>query len=537
MTNNKFKVGIKHLIMYIVISLLINFVICFAILFILERKVRVEKFEDAKIYEKSTVELGRELMGREFATVVADINYLKNVYKDGFLDENIYNKLGDNWTEFSVQHRIYDQMRFINANGDEVIRINYSDEEATLVLKEGLQNKADRYYFYDSINLPEGSIYVSPLDLNIEQGEIEIPYKPMVRFSAPVYTDEGELIGVVVLNYLAQQMLDEFGEISGHSTGNMILLNSEGYWLSSPDDSQLWNFMFQEKSDETFAKYYLDEWKEILVDSGQIITDNGLFTFSVADLESKIGNNTTLASKDIYIGGGDWYIVSFALRTDSKRILFYDHIGDLLKDIIAENVLFAIFLIMISIAAGVLIFLYMRAYRKTKFFSRYDVLTNVYNRRAGTDKLDDMLLAKERKNFLLSLCFVDVNGLKQVNDILGHKHGDELLKTVTGVIKDQIRESDFIARMGGDEFLVVFPRIDGESAENVWKRIVKQFDMINEQEDRHYLISVSHGIVFCGGEKSCTTTDNMIKAADEKMYDEKRFIKKSFYAIRDAKRK
>ena len=118
--------------------------------------------------------------------------------------------------------------------------------------------------------------------------------------------------------------------------------------------------------------------------------------------------------------------------------------------------------------------------------------------------------------------------------MLGHKDGDELLKTVTEVIKAQIRESDFIARMGGDEFLVVFSRIDGDLAEQIWKRIVEALNKINAEEDRNYLISVSHGIVSCGANKTCATTDSMIQAADEKMYDEKRVIKQSFYAIRDA---
>jgi diguanylate cyclase (GGDEF)-like protein len=75
----------------------------------------------------------------------------------------------------------------------------------------------------------------------------------------------------------------------------------------------------------------------------------------------------------------------------------------------------------------------------------------------------------------LTLCFMDLNGLKEVNDKLGHANGDEMLITIVRAIMQEIRQSDFVVRMGGDEFLVVLPDANIEQGEIVWQRIQKRY--------------------------------------------------------------
>lgn len=154
----------------------------------------------------------------------------------------------------------------------------------------------------------------------------------------------------------------------------------------------------------------------------------------------------------------------------------------------------------------------------------YDQLTKTFNRRAGISKLSRMLQYDNRRHLKLSLCFIDINGLKEVNDQLGHLCGDELIISAVDGIKQEIRDDDFIIRMGGDEFLVVFIGIDQEVAENVWTRISHKYDWINEQEDRKYIISVSHGIVDVES-LEISEVESLIKTADDKMYAEKKYIK------------
>ena len=99
------------------------------------------------------------------------------------------------------------------------------------------------------------------------------------------------------------------------------------------------------------------------------------------------------------------------------------------------------------------------------------------------------------------------------------------------VIKKIIREQDFLVRLGGDEFLIVFNGIDISTAENIWKRIIEAYDKINMAEQRAYNISVSHGIVDFDN-KQKTNVDDLINTADEKMYQEKQVIKKNLQLVR-----
>lgn len=154
----------------------------------------------------------------------------------------------------------------------------------------------------------------------------------------------------------------------------------------------------------------------------------------------------------------------------------------------------------------------------------FDQLTKVFTRKAGLSKLSRMVQFNEQMPKRLSLCFIDVNGLKEVNDHLGHRYGDELIVSAIASIQHEIRSEDFIIRMGGDEFLIVFKDVGDDAAEKIWHRINQHYEVINTTEDRPYLISVSHGVVeYSQFEK--TQIDVMIKHADDKMYAEKKFIK------------
>lgn len=131
----------------------------------------------------------------------------------------------------------------------------------------------------------------------------------------------------------------------------------------------------------------------------------------------------------------------------------------------------------------------------------------------------------KNNNSSLSVCFVDVNNLKEINDNLGHATGDELLIKLTQVLKNNIRESDAVARFGGDEFLLIFPNIKREAAEKIWERIKNELNRINKAKESQFNISVSHGIVEC--EDGCSSSaEKLISIADEKMYKEKQMIKK-----------
>jgi len=420
-----------------------------------------------------------------------------------------------------------------DSNGDEKIRINIGSDGGYLVPEQDLQNKKDRYYFTETVKLNVGNVYISPLDLNIENGEIETPYKPMIRLSTPIYDNYGTLQGIIVLNYLADYMLSGFRELSGNSSGEIILLNEAGYRLSSSNPDNDWNFMFDEKKEDTFENEYPNEWLSILENKGQQTTDEGLITSSPVVLNHRFNlGETNIHDQKIVLGDSSWYIVSVFERNSKNNDYFNDNIRSVIVDVFVKNVFYFLFIIIISAIVGFLVYLNKKTYSRIKFYSEFDPLTKTLNRRAGIAKLNELFPTDERRHFLMSLCFIDINGLKEVNDTLGHKLGDELITSAADVIKETIRAQDFLVRLGGDEFLIVFNGIGAEMAETIWQRIVQVYNQINKDDNRSYIISVSHGIVDFDN-KQKTHVDDLINAADEKMYNEKQIIKAALNVIKE----
>lgn len=140
------------------------------------------------------------------------------------------------FTIFAQTKKIYDQVRFLDANGQEVVRINTSrDGVSTIVPDENMQNTSGRYYFDDTFELEEGGLMISPLDLNIEQGQVEVPHKPVIRYGTPVFVN-GEKVGVIVINILADYFLEPLGELPYLT----FLVDTDGYYLYHPEVEKRW---------------------------------------------------------------------------------------------------------------------------------------------------------------------------------------------------------------------------------------------------------------------------------------------------------
>lgn len=330
----------RNLILYFIISSLIVFLFSFSIFYIFEMQIKDLKFEEVKENETELVDFQNQLLGKRFRTVLGDIHYLHHVY-DGELSrsENIEG-IAKDWTEFSEQRRLYDQIRFIDSSGDEVIRVNFDGDKSTLVDQSELQNKKDRYYFYETKKLQDEDVFVSPLDLNIENGEIEEPFKPMIRFSTPLFDNSGGFQGIIVLNYLGNTALDDFKEMASNSEGVIALLNSDSYWLSCQDPDNEWNFMFKDKKDEMFSKYYPEEWNTIIQEKekGQILTENGLFTYAPVHLNHNYTKGSEYAiDESIKYLNSIWYITSVVNNENEFAPYFLDDPIITIKNIFNNN--------------------------------------------------------------------------------------------------------------------------------------------------------------------------------------------------------
>jgi len=151
----------------------------------------------------------------------------------------------------------------------------------------------------------------------------------------------------------------------------------------------------------------------------------------------------------------------------------------------------------------------------------HDVLTGLPNRLLLQEKLNQELKHCRRNEKKLAIVLLDLNGFKQVNDTLGHDAGDKLLVAVTDRLKAKMRESDILARMGGDEFLLILPNLNNiKDVETVIKKLVKAFSKKFDIGAKKLTMTASMGISTYP--KDGKKQDTLIKKSDKAMYRAKK---------------
>jgi polar amino acid transport system substrate-binding protein len=167
-----------------------------------------------------------------------------------------------------------------------------------------------------------------------------------------------------------------------------------------------------------------------------------------------------------------------------------------------------------------------RSKEKVKKLAYSDYLTELPNRVAFTEMLDSVMFTL-RNEEVIALMDVDIDNFKHINDTLGHSYGDELLIDVTHRLKQAIDENDYLARIGGDEFIILTQNLTdiGEYEAKV-KKIQKIFDYPFVLSMKEYFITVSIGITMAP--KDGKTTQVLIKNADSAMYAAKEYGKNTF---------
>jgi diguanylate cyclase (GGDEF)-like protein len=154
-----------------------------------------------------------------------------------------------------------------------------------------------------------------------------------------------------------------------------------------------------------------------------------------------------------------------------------------------------------------------------------DELTGLYNRRGLVALADHQFRMSDRLRQKLFLLYTDIDGLKNINDTLGHKEGDRILVSAADILRETYRNSDIIARMGGDEF-VVFPiGIAGDNIDINVSRLQKNIDLYNSQAALSHSISMSSGVAYYDPESPCSV-DELLARADKAMYNNKKLKKR-----------
>ncbi len=149
-----------------------------------------------------------------------------------------------------------------------------------------------------------------------------------------------------------------------------------------------------------------------------------------------------------------------------------------------------------------------------------DELTGLYNRRGFMAMAERQMRLGRRTGRGMLLFMMDVNGLKQINDSFGHLEGDRVLKRTAEVLEETFRDSDVIARQGGDEFAVLAIEAAGHCERTIQTRLFDGMDSINAEQS-HYEISLSLGFARFDP-RNCTSIGKLMAKADQSMYEQKR---------------
>ncbi|MCI5125447.1 MAG: GGDEF domain-containing protein [Candidatus Electrothrix sp. AR5] len=158
-----------------------------------------------------------------------------------------------------------------------------------------------------------------------------------------------------------------------------------------------------------------------------------------------------------------------------------------------------------------------KAMEKMKKMAVTDEMTGVFNRRHAFHILKREINVSQRNKKKFIVCYVDIDKLKVVNDTYGHDAGDELIKIVVNAFTKNIRSSDYLFRMGGDEFMLVFPDANLADMEILVSRLQ---DILNKKEFHSIPIDFSYGFAEFDPEDDMTY-EELIKEADICMFDQK----------------
>ena len=167
-----------------------------------------------------------------------------------------------------------------------------------------------------------------------------------------------------------------------------------------------------------------------------------------------------------------------------------------------------------------------RSEQKIRHLAHHDPLTDLCNRRALTDRLTQMVALAERSGYQLGVLYLDLDRFKPVNDLLGHEAGDMLLVEVARRLKELVRTSDIIARVGGDEFVVVQSVSTRSDVSDAAKRIISALSepfLIGEEEA---VIGTSVGIAMFPADGR--TAEELVRNADKAMYHAKQTARGTF---------
>jgi diguanylate cyclase (GGDEF)-like protein len=454
-------------------------------------------------------------------------------------------------------HPEYFQMRLIDVTDHGLERIRVDRDESGLVRVSGddLQEKGHYPYVFETLRLPAGQVYVSRPAINHEVGAHAGLGKPSLQVAAPVHDEGGAARGVVVINVDLNGL---FSQLAADLPAGLqlYLTNEAGDFLIHPDPQQAFAF-----------------------DRGQVSRLQDTFPAAASMIEAGTGRKDELVTTSA--AGAQGALVAAFMRQPLSELQREDEfilclaqpLAVVLKDSEQLGAVSVRIVIGFSALAMLIAALLARALvrplgqivdavqrfaegtpggqlpmarrdeigllarsidtmqqqiraqfaklelkqRELDRLASHDSLTGLHNRRFFLDRLDHALAHAKRVDGQLALLFIDLDNFKTINDELGHAAGDFVLRALAQRLKHVVREVDTVARIGGDEFVVLLDEInDLDGLSVVAHKVLDALAQPVHRGEKELVLGASIGASRypINGE----TATELIAAADQAMY-------------------
>ena len=197
------------------------------------------------------LDLAEEIFDRNLDRVRADLLFVAELPEVIAIDSarpETFASAAAVFRDFLIRQQTYSQVRIIGVDGMELIRVEWDGHDAKLIPRTALQDKSNRYYVSEALDLSPEEIYTSEFDLNLEQGEIERPLNPVLRFVTPLvpHHQPKEPQFLLVFNYRGDELLGQLSEIS--LPGRTYLVRGDGQFLLGPTSETQWGWLLGHSS-------------------------------------------------------------------------------------------------------------------------------------------------------------------------------------------------------------------------------------------------------------------------------------------------
>ena len=607
-----------------------------------------------KANESLHIGLLEKSIARDFKSIPFDVEFLlaqgsllRYIEHEG--TENHAALLND-LEGFLRQRRIYSAVYYLDMLGDVQAGVERFERSPRIIPATEYLNYSSHRFFEQVSSMAANNLYVSPIRLRVEAGEVVRPYEPMIRIATPLVNRRARVVGILILDYEAERLFTHFAEMLQGSLGHISLLNKEGYWLHAEQVEREWGFMFG--NEQRFDRYFAPAWKRIgYTTSGQFETDNGIFSFATVyplgllqrhlhgdhetcvihspmahdsyqwKIVSRLDSDHLMASVWSNLNGitGLWWVmgslISFfmgwmfarwhnerkefnsllnlnaevfntttngVLITDPQtRIVsinkaFTDITGYSREDVLGhapsilgsgkndpgmyqemwdnlqrtgawegeiwnrkkDGEIYPEWLHISVISSddneirgyvGIFSDITEQKLTERQLFHRahHDPLTALANRLLLDDRLKRAISQGHRTHKKIALLYLDLDRFKPINDKYGHHVGDVVLCEVARRLEASVREVDTVARVGGDEFMILLPEEESRAeAVKVAERVHVELNKTIIHQNLELNVGVSIGIALCP--EDADEPDMLVAKADHAMYRTKLATRKSY---------